>query len=87
MNDDVRAAVMEYAEELANGADVPFCGSKVKAAKVKAAPAVPTRESRSRASKTAAADKLKDDDLKKPLPKVTPERKSRSRRGALQETN
>jgi hypothetical protein len=87
MNDDVRAAAMERAEELANGADVPFCGAKVKAAKVKPAPAVPTRESRSRASKTAASDKLKDDDLNKPLPKVTPEPKARARRGALRETN
>lgn len=85
LDDDVREAVLERALELANSNDVPFAGSKVKAAKVKTAPAVPTRESRARASKTAAAQKLVDDDLKKPLPKVTPER--RSRRSALQDAN
>lgn len=88
LNDDVREAVMEYARELANSNEVPFTGSKVKDAKVKTAPAVPTRESRSRASKTKASEKLVDDDLRKPLPKVTPTREStRSRRGALRETN
>ena len=87
LDDDVRAAVMEHAIELANGNEVPFAGSKVKPAKEPKAPAVPTRESRSRASKTAATDKLKDDDLKKPLPKMTPERKRSSRRGALQDMN
>jgi hypothetical protein len=88
LDDDVREAVLERALELANSDDVPFAGSKVKAAKVKTAPAVPTRESRARASKTAASQKLVDDDLKKPLPKVTPERRSRgSRRSALQDAN
>jgi hypothetical protein len=85
LDDDVREAVLEHALELANSNDVPFAGSKVKAAKVKTVPAVPTRESRARASKTAAAQNLVDDDLKKPLPKVTPER--RSRRSALQDAN
>jgi len=88
LDGDVRMAVMEHALELANGDEVPFAGSKVKAAKEKLAPAVPTRESRSRASKTAATERLKDDDLTKPLPKITPERKSRSsRRGALLDAN
>ncbi len=88
LDDDVRTSVMERAEALADGVDVPFCGPKAKAAKTKTAAAVPTRASRSRASKTAAANKLVDDDLRKPLPKVTPERPKRSsRRGALQETN
>ena len=86
LDDDVRTSVMERAEALADGVDVPFCGPKAKAAKMKTA-RVPTA-SRSRASKTAAANKLVDDDLRKPLPKVTPERPKRSsRRGALQETN
>jgi condensin complex subunit 3 len=88
LDDDVRTSVMDRARALAEGVDVPFCGPKAKDAKTKTTSAVPTRESRSRASKTAAASKLVDDDLRKPLPKVTPERPKRSsRRGALQETN
>jgi condensin complex subunit 3 len=87
LDDDVREAVLEHASELANSSEVPFAGPKAKDAKVKTVAAVPTRESRSRASKTAAAGKLVDDDLKKPLPKVTPEKRRGSRRGALLDAN
>lgn len=88
LDDDVRKAVMEHARELANSDDVPFTGSKVKEVQEKTAPAVPTRESHVRASKTKASEKLVDDDLKKPLRELTPLRETaRSRRGALRDTN
>ena len=37
LDDDVRTSVMERAEALADGVDVPFCGPKAKAAKMKTA--------------------------------------------------
>ena len=48
LDDDVRTSVMERAEALADGVDVPFCGPKAKAAKMKTARGAHARRDRER---------------------------------------